>query len=199
MITTENNIPGRLIGISGTNGAGKDTAAQFLVGRGYMHVSTGDILRAEATERGLDHERSTLIELAKTLGQEQNNPHALVAMGIEAWHNNRAEYLGGLVMSGLRILGEAEEFKRRGGQLLFIDAPVEERYRRIQGRGRGAEAGRSLEEFAAHDRIEYQGLGGPQWPNLQAIKDMSDFVIVNDKTEADFTAQLRQRLFAILS
>jgi adenylate kinase family enzyme len=54
----------KLVGISGTFCAGKDTAANHLVEKyNFLHVSTGDVLRAKAAEQGRDiTDRRVLIE-----------------------------------------------------------------------------------------------------------------------------------------
>ena len=48
----------KLLGLSGTNGAGKDTVAEVLAARhNFLFVSVSDLLRDEATGRGLTTER----------------------------------------------------------------------------------------------------------------------------------------------
>jgi dephospho-CoA kinase len=180
-------ISPRLVGLSGTFCSGKDTAANYLVKhKGFMHVSTGDVLRSVATHQGKNHDRTTLIELGVKLRSEYGSLGALVLKGIEQWQDQKDIFTGGLVVSGLRVVAEAQEIKDQNGILLFIDAPAEVRYNRMKERAK--KEGRTidlvdinnLEDFEAHERTELLGLGGPERPNLRAVESISDFVIQNN-------------------
>ncbi|MBI2446995.1 MAG: AAA family ATPase, partial [Candidatus Omnitrophica bacterium] len=57
----------KVIGLTGNNASGKTEAAEYLRRKGYRYYSLSDILREEATRRGLDHSRKTLIELGNNL------------------------------------------------------------------------------------------------------------------------------------
>jgi len=63
-----------LIGLTGTNGAGKGEAAAFLRSLGYAYHSLSDILREELLARGLEASRDNLIavgnELRETFGPD---------------------------------------------------------------------------------------------------------------------------------
>ncbi|HET9098696.1 MAG TPA: AAA family ATPase [Candidatus Saccharimonadales bacterium] len=185
----------QLVGLTGTLNAGKDTAANHLVNNhGFMHVSSGDVLRAEAKRQGLPNDRNTLIEIGVRLRKEYGNVGALVIKGVEQWQEQKEAYLGGLVVSGLRILGEAQEVHAQGGKLVFIDAPVEERYRRMVARQRDAEAEKTLEEFMEHERYELEGLGGSDRPHLRAIQAISDIRLDNSGLPELFIASLDESL-----
>ena len=177
----------KLVGLAGTLNAGKDTAANHLVQRhSFMHVSTGDVLRAEANKHGLEPDRNTLIDIGVRLRQEYGSQGALIIMAIEKWQAKREEYMGGLVVSGMRAIGEAEEIPTRHGKLIFVDAPIETRYARMIARQRDAEATKAFDEFAAHDQIEFEGVpDDPTRPNLSAIKSISHKVILNDRNDTE--------------
>lgn len=171
----------QFVGIAGTLGAGKDVCARHLVNSyGFLHVSTGDFLREIARQEGLDTERPTLIELGVRLRAEYRSHGALVIKAIEKWHDEADSYPGGLVVSGLRVIGEAREVIDHNGLLCFIDAPRELRHARIVGRQRDDEARQTLEQFAARDEIELNG--DPTdlaRPNLSAIRKISHAAILN--------------------
>lgn len=194
------NAGAKLAGISGTFCSGKDTGSRHLEERGFMHVSTGDILRAEATRQGRDHERPTLIEIAVELNRQYGSLGARVLKGIEQWEERREHFLGGLVVSGLRVLGEAEEIHTQNGTLLFTDAPVQIRYERAKTRaieeGRTVELADigSLEDFIESERVELEGLGGPERPNLRAVETIADVVIQNVGTKAEYFQNLNSAL-----
>ena len=51
----------KIIGLSGTNGSGKDTVGHMLTERhGYLFVSLTDMLRKEAKKRGEEPSREVL-------------------------------------------------------------------------------------------------------------------------------------------
>ena len=185
----------QLIGVSGTLCAGKDTAARYLADRyGYMHVSTGDVLRSEATRQGKDHERVTLIEIAVQLRKAQGNMGALIHAALHQWRAKQADFPDGLVISGLRVLAEAEELKRLGGILLFLDAPVVMRYERLRQRHRDGEMIRNLQDFIAYEQTEMDGSGGSERPYLRGISSIADIVLQNAGSEALLYAALDQKL-----
>lgn len=186
----------KLAGIGGTFCSGKDTGSRYLEERGFMHVSCGDILRAEATRQGRDHERPTLVEIGVELNRQYGSLGARVLKGIERWEESRDQFLGGLVVSGLRVVGEAEEIQFQKGTLIFTDAPVRTRYERAKARaieeGRTVELGGvgSVEDFIESERAELEGLGGPERPNLRGVEAIADAVIQNVGTRAEYFQNL---------
>src|SRR5579875_3462272 len=118
MAVFASGMESKLVGLSGTLGSGKDTAANHLVNEhGFMHVSLGDVLRVEARRQGRDTERPTLIEIGMRLREKYGSLGALCIKGIEQWAEQRERYVGGLVISGVRVLGEAQEIKDQKGTL----------------------------------------------------------------------------------
>lgn len=172
----------RFVGLAGTFGAGKDECARHLAGdHGFLHVSTGDMLRDVARQEGLDTERPTLIELGIRLRAEYDSQGALVIKATEKWQDEADRYPGGVVVSGLRVVGEAEEVLGRAGTLLFVDAPLELRHERIVSRQRDEETKQTLEQFAAAESVERNGdPDDPTRPNLEAIRKIAHAVLVND-------------------
>lgn len=171
----------QLVGLAGTLNAGKDTGAEHLAERyGFLHVSTSNILRAEAERYKLTPDRVTLTDIGINLRREYNSEAALVIMAIERWQAERDRYMGGLVVTGLRVIGEAEEVRKRNGRLLFVDAPIEVRYARMIARQRDAETTQTLEQFKERSLIEFEGVPDDRkQPNLRAIMGISR-VLHND-------------------
>lgn len=56
-----------VIGLTGPNAAGKGEVASVLVERGFVYHSLSDVVREEATARGLDHSRENLIRVGNDL------------------------------------------------------------------------------------------------------------------------------------
>ncbi len=59
--------PPRLIGLTGTNGAGKGETAAFFMARGYAYFSLSDIIREELRTRGESVSRDNLIRIGNEL------------------------------------------------------------------------------------------------------------------------------------
>ena len=67
-------MPPRLIGLTGTNGAGKGEAAAYFGTRGYAYHSLSDVIREELARRGEPASRDNLIrtgnELRRSFGPD---------------------------------------------------------------------------------------------------------------------------------
>ncbi|HSX27827.1 MAG TPA: AAA family ATPase [Candidatus Saccharimonadales bacterium] len=182
----------RLVGISGTHGAGKDTLGQHLAAvHGLQHVSTGDVLRAEATRRGEDiTDRAKLREIAIEVQEAYGHLGAMVLKAIEQWKSAQDSFDGGLVISGIRLPAETEIIQAKGGLQLYIDADPRARYERTKERGRNTVEGAiTFEEFIGGEALELGGNGHPGFPHLLGVKAAADYVIRNDGSEAELTAQ----------
>jgi dephospho-CoA kinase len=161
----------QIIGIAGTISSGKDTLAEYLVENyGFHHVSTGDMVRAEATKRYGDIERSTLQIVAPQMRAERG-AGVLVEKALETERP--------VVITGIRAPGEAKTLKAAGGVLLFIDAYIEIRYERMVKRDRDVGAERTFEGFAKSERAEVAAGENDEDYNQVAIQNMADKTINN--------------------
>ena len=144
---SKHNLP-EVIGLSGRNCSGKDTLAEYLVKNfGYTHVSTGDILRAEAMKLYGNIERETLQKVA---------PAYKAAHGAGVFVELALKQPRPVVISGIRSMGELKAVKkvRGGGLIVFVDADPKLRYERMKKRARDAEADKSFKEFIQSDEKE---------------------------------------------
>ncbi len=160
----------RLIGLTGTNGAGKGECAAYLKSRGYSSFSLSDILREELEARGIGITRSSLIrvgnELRETFGSD------ILA------RRTAARIKGPAVIDSIRNTREVEYFRTRPGFfLLALDAPIEIRYRRAVERGRD-ESALSLDDFRKKEEQELRG--GDRAQQLAACMALADRLIIND-------------------
>jgi dephospho-CoA kinase len=161
----------QIIGIAGTLSSGKDTLADYLVENyGFTHVSTGDMVRAEATKRYGNIERPTL----QIVGPELRAEGGAGVLVDKALEQPRP-----VVITGIRAIGEAKNLQKAGGVLLFIDAYVEIRYERMVKRARDAESVISFEEFAESERKEVAAGNNDEDYNQVAIQNMADKTINN--------------------
>ena len=176
-------IPPRFILISGPLGAGKNTAADhFAQTEGLLHVSSSDILRDEARERGAEADREGLSAVALELHREYDTLGALTLLCMERWQAQMDEYSAGLVISGIRIVADAQEAKDHQAKLLYVDAPRHIRIQRILARNRDGDAQVSVEARTERDIVEYEGTDDPGAPCLRGIQSLSHVVLQNDRT-----------------
>jgi dephospho-CoA kinase len=160
-----------IIGIAGTLSSGKDTLAEYLVANyGFHHVSTGDMVRAEAMKRYGDIERSTL----QIVGPELRAEGGAGVLVQKALKQPRP-----VIITGIRAIGEAKALKAAGGILLFVDAYVEIRYERMKKRTRDAESTKTFEQFAQGERAEVAAGQNDEDYNQVVIQNMADKTINN--------------------
>jgi len=148
----------RIIGLSGTLASGKDVVAELLAEKhGFLHVSTGDMLRAEkkrvfgnSPEAQLKRNDPFANKLRETKG-----PGVLVELAYKKYQHNKDKFPSGLVASGIRSIGEAEKIKELGGIIVFVDADRKTRYERAFARKRDTnDSSASFDEFVAMERSE---------------------------------------------
>ncbi|MCI4445736.1 MAG: AAA family ATPase [Candidatus Aminicenantes bacterium] len=173
----------KLIGLTGTNGAGKGEVAAFFKGLGYAYISLSDILRDELKKRGLEISRDNLIACGNEL-REKYGPDILARRAAE-------KIAGPTVIDSIRNSKEVEYLRSLGQFILIaVDAPVEIRFERVKKRGRN-ESASTLEEFRQKEELERRGqLNGQQ---LEACMSLADITIINDSTVED----LRHKLEAL--
>ena len=193
-----------LIGISGTNGAGKDTVGHILADKfGYIFVSVTDSLREEARRRGLDPARENLREISADWRREFGLA-VLVDKTVEHQQDN-AKGKAGLVIASLRNPAEADRVHELGGIVLWIDAAPRVRYDRIQAnavaRNRADEDNRSFEQFIAEEEAEMHRPKGADSATLDmsAVKERADKIIINEFDTPDGLANELARTLASLN
>lgn len=190
------DLPPKILGLSGTFASGKDTIASWLnLEYGYYHVSTGDMVREVARAQYGKIERPTLLKTANKLRKERGSG-VLVELAFEHFEPLKHRYPGGLVISGIRSIGEAKILQQNDGLLMFIDASIEERYRRMVARARGDEKFLSFLEFQEREEQEMSPKDDSNEliQNINAISKMADISTFNDSAVDSFLEEIRQIL-----
>lgn len=168
----------RIIGLAGTFASGKDTLAGMLEGWGFVHVSTSDIVRKFSSKEYGNTDRQSLVRAGNQLRAENSGDF----LARTAFEQAKAVFVEndniGVVISGLRSVAEAKYLHSIGAELVFVDAPIELRYQRAVKRSRDVEV-KSFESFRDAEVLESQNTD-VNTQNIQAIKKISDVIIIND-------------------
>jgi dCMP deaminase len=162
-----------VIGLTGTNAAGKTIVSEHLKKQGFSYLSLSDEIREELAQRGEQATRENLIAMGNLL--RRTFGPAVLAERIKA----RLEPGRNYVIDSIRNPAEVESLRRLPGfHLLYIDAPIELRYRRAHERG-DARTPATFEEFVEQERREMQSddLAAQQ---LRACFQMADAQLIND-------------------
>lgn len=177
-----------IIGLSGTNGSGKDTVGRILaIEHGFLFVSVTDLLRKEAKVRKLPPNREALRTISAEWRRE-SGLGVLVDKSIANYDAVRDKYAG-IVMASIRNPGEAGRIHELGGKLVWIDADSKVRYRRIRdnavSRNRAEEDNKTFQEFLEEERAEMHTVGDSATLDMATVKAKADIFIDNGEQTLD--------------
>jgi dephospho-CoA kinase len=191
----------KIIGISGTNGSGKDAMGHVLaLKHNYLFVSVTDLLREEAKRRGMSVDRENL----RMISAEWRRKYGYGVLVDQAYNHYKEleEKYGGLAIASLRNPHEADRVHELGGIVVWVDANAKTRYERIQRnlaeRGRVVEDTKTFDEFVIEEEMEMHTPPGGDDANLNmgAVKIRSDIVVNNEGTNLqEFETFVDEQLF----
>lgn len=176
-----------IIGITGTIGGGKGTAAKYFEAKGFRHLSVSEFLAAELSRRGKAASRVARRELGNEYRKEGGS--ALV----EAVLAEANPFKENIVIESLHTEAEVKYVQGLNGKVISIDAPLEKRFERIQGRS-GEKDAVSHEEFVA-EQDRQMASDNPNENNLRAAMEVADYRLENAGSEEE----LFEKLDAILA
>lgn len=170
-----------IIGISGTNGAGKDTVGHILAdNHGYIFVSVTDVLRAELKRQGFPADREHLRELSASW-RRQFGYSVLVDRAMEFYAEQPKGKYKGIAIASLRNPFEVDRIHELGGSVWWLDADPLLRFTRIRAnaaqRARAEEDEKTFEEFLAEEKAEMFTTGDAATLNMSAVKEKADIII----------------------
>lgn len=167
----------RIVGVGGTNGAGKDSLAEVLSKKaGYKSTSVSDSLRAELRLQGKEPTRRNMSALSQSIRQVEGEG-ALVNRILQDLKSDEK-----ICITSIRTPGEVEAIQQAGGAIIWIDADPEVRYQRIStgSRGRQATDGVSYDEFLQQEAAEMTPSEQGGGLNMSAVRDMANYFIKNN-------------------
>lgn len=178
-----------IIGITGTNGAGKGTIVEYLVNeKNFKHFSARAFLTEEIEKRGLENNRDNMVMVANDL-REKNSPSfvadELFKMAEESGKN--------CIIESIRTPGEIESLRKKGRFILLaVDAEPRLRYQRVVQRSTSTDD-ISFEKFLSDEEREMTN-NDPNKQNLRKCIEMADFLIINDGTLEELNLQIEEIL-----
>ena len=180
------------IGLTGYMGTGKGEIARILQERGYKYISLSDMVREEATKRGLEHTRENLQDVGNDL-RKNYGPGILgqrVREKIEA--EEGAIYgAGNWIIDGIRHPKELAEIKKMPkSQVLSLTASLDTIVERVQKRGRAGEEKATKEEV--FERLKRESGVGEEASGQQVQKclEQADFLIINEGSLEELNKKL---------
>lgn len=167
-----------IIGISGNYAAGKDTFAEFFVKKNFEHFSLSDMIRKELKKEKRECSRENMILKGNQLRME-NGSNILAKLALETVKDGE-----NYVFSSIRNPEEVRLFNQRDDFILVnILAPVKERFKRIQLRGRDGDP-QSLKELKEKEARE-NNVKNKNSQQLDAVAKMAKINVNNNKTILD--------------
>lgn len=182
-----------IIGLTGTHSSGKGEIGKYLVSNGFKYYSCSDELRKEAKKLKLEETRENL---GIVIGDRLRTEFGKGILGKRIYEEILKERTEKAVVDSLRLIDEINELKKSGNfYLIFVDAPLKERYERAVSRKRITDK-LSFEEFKKiEDKERY---GQNTLMRMQDCYDSADFEIFSDKGIKELHKQIEEILKRIL-
>lgn len=178
-----------LIGITGTDGAGKGAVVDYLVKeKGFVHYSARAIWEEEFIVRGMESNRANMRLVANESRKTYGNDFLITYYLKKKTEQGVVD----AVVESIRTTAEADSLKSNGGLLIAADANRTLRYERITTRGSSSD-NISLVEFIAHEELEMND-PDPNGMQKARVMEMADYTIFNEGTLAELGEQIEEVL-----
>ena len=178
----------RIVGITGTHGAGKGAIVDYLLGKGFAHYSARDLLTEEIRRRGMPEDRNSMHVVSNSLRAAHGPEYIAVELYKKAAAAGRDA-----VIESLRTEGEVDALRAKGNFVLIaVDADPKLRYERIVSRGTGTDKV-TFEEFKHQEDREMHATDPTKHNGARCI-EIADYKIMNEGALADLRAEVDRAL-----
>ena len=179
----------KIIGITGTIGAGKGTIVDYLVNNyDFKHYSVRNYLIEEAKKQNLPLNRDTYVEIANKLRRNHSPSYIIDELYKEALTDGNDA-----IIESIRTEGEIDSLRKKGDFILWaVDAEPKIRYNRIVTRK--SETDRiSFETFLLNEQREMNA-DDPTKQNIAACIRKADVVLINNDNYEKLFEQIEKYL-----
>jgi dephospho-CoA kinase len=187
-----------IVGIGGLTRSGKDTLAELFMQDGWFGVSLGDIVREESRKRHQDDANpASVANMTETSNwlRSTSGPDFALKIALEQFEKVKDQYKG-LVLFSIRAPIEVNYILKNGGQLIWVEASDVVRHSRMIDNLREGEKPISLEEFNAHENLQYNpqpGIPEEVQMNTSYVQAHATKVLENNGNDKDkFIARAKQ-------
>ncbi|MBI3495321.1 AAA family ATPase [Candidatus Berkelbacteria bacterium] len=178
-------MPKLIIGFTGLAGSGKDTAANYLVTKGFRHTSLSNVVRSEARRQLASTAREKLIMIGNQLRNDYG-PAVLARKAME-----KVAKANRVVVTAIRNPSEVEYLRTCGTFILVnLTANPEVRLLRLKRRGRKDEQHLTADELKRREKLEESR--DPKAQQLHKVIAMADRVIDDNGSKEQLYARLDQ-------
>lgn len=167
----------KIVGITGTNGAGKGTVAEYLVrNEGFVHYSARELIIEELSKRHLAFNKDNMITVANELRRVHGPSYIAQELYNRAYRKGKNS-----IIESIRTTGEIDLLRSyKSFILLAVDAKPYTRYLRIKKRGSSTDK-ISYSKFQELEEIEKKSTSQYE-QNLTKCISLADVVIDNNGT-----------------
>lgn len=192
----------RVIGITGTFGAGKGAVVDHLQ---KVYKAKHFSIRAMIAKCAHDNYGATInsrddLRINGNRLREELGPDVLVRTAADCACAKEQKNCRIAIIESIRCIGEIDYLKERFGNLFFllaVDAEQKERFRRITSRG-DATDNVTFEEFCRQESIELEG--APLWgQNLTRCIERANRIILNNGSKEALHAAVDKFLYEDVS
>lgn len=173
-----------IIGLTGTNAAGKGTIVDFLKEKSFEHFSVRGYLTERLKAQNLPIDRPHMQMLANNL-RESYGPSFIIEQLYE-----QAKDSENAIIESIRCPGEITALRQRPEFLLFgVDADPLTRYRRSIERASETDRNKSYLTFLTEEQTENNNKE-PFKQNLTKCLEEADIFVLNNEGKEEFTKKI---------